>query len=83
MCVWFIVCCRLDCVGVAVYVCVRGQMCSCVLSVTYYAMLYDVLPGRFVVACACCLMCLDAVFVSYCAMMHAGLCVCCCVRVVV
>ena len=28
-------------------------------------------------------MCLDAVFVSYCAMMHAGLCVCYCVHVLV
>ena len=42
VCLWFIVCCRMDRVGVAVCVCVRGLMCSCVLSVIYYAMLHDV-----------------------------------------
>ena len=35
-------CCRLDRVGVAVYLCVRGLMCSCVLSVIYKAMVYGV-----------------------------------------
>ena len=41
----------------------------------FSAMLYDVFPECFVVACACCLMCLDAVFVNYCVMMHVGFCV--------
>ena len=48
VCVWFIVCCRMDRVGVAVYLCVRDLMCSCVLSVIDYAMLYDVF-----LACVC------------------------------
>ena len=49
MCLWFIVCCRLDRVGVSVYVCVRSYMCSCAVSVISYAMLYDV----FLVCCVC------------------------------
>ena len=37
--------CRMDCVCVFVYVCVWGLMRSCVLFVTYDAMLYDLFWG--------------------------------------
>ena len=51
MCLWFIVCCRMVSVGAAVYLCVRGLMCSCVLYVIYYVMLYDVFWGVCVCVC--------------------------------
>ena len=75
----FMVCCRIYCVGVAVYLCVRGLICSCVLSPMYCAMLYDVFFFWGGGTCACCLMCFDAVFVNSCVMMHVGCCVCYCV----